>query len=223
MPRQTLTSNAQIPTELVREVIRLCRAWEDAPDCARLPAASRWQAPVIVIDGQSGSGKSTLAAELMTSLRMAGVRGVQLAGPDVWFPGWYGLREGSMITARLLTGTPVLRAHQPVAASLVGARGTFHWNWGEGAWGRFCRLDPTRPLIIEGSGALTPVCAAVASLRVWVEACGGSLERQNRALARDGDMYEPWWDVWAEQERRHLVEHNPRSLADYVVVTGGGR
>lgn len=214
--------NAAFPSAIAREVVHLMRAWDVNPDPALLPPASRWGAPVIIIDGQSGSGKSTLTASLVTHLRCAGVRNFAVTSPDLWFPGWEGLGEASTLTARLLTGYPALAGVRPPAASVSGVDGMFTWDWTRGRWGKFVQIDRRLPLIVEGSGSLTPLCAAAASLRIWVESPGGESVRQRRAIERDGDMFAPWWDVWAKQEREHILRHNPRALADYIIVNGAG-
>jgi hypothetical protein len=41
--------------------------------------------------------------------------------------------------------------------------------------------------------------------------------RKARALARDGAMYEPHWDQWAEQEQRFFDRERPDRLADVIV------
>lgn len=211
----------QFPDAVAREVIRLLRSWQDAPHAFYPPPSSLWRAPIVVMDGQSGSGKSTMMRQLTDTLRMAGVRHLHVARPDEWFPGWHGLHAGSELTAILLTGQPLLRGTRTRAAHppLCGRR---LWDWETNTWAGVHLLDPTRPLLIEGSGSLTPVTAAAASLRIWVEAPtgadGGETERRERALTRDGATFEPWWEVWAAQEATHIAAHNPRSLADYVVV-----
>ena len=65
---------------------------------------------------------------------------------------------------------------------------------------------------------LTRASSALATLRVWLELDEST--RRARALRRDGATYEPWWDVWAEQEERHLAIEGPRALADVVVEVG---
>lgn len=219
---RVIRANSTFPSAIARQVVHLMRAWDANPDPALLPPASRWAAPVIIIDGQSGSGKSTLTASLVSHLRCAGVRNFAVTSPDLWFPGWEGLREASTLTARLLTGHPALAGVRPPAASVSGVDGMFTWDWTRGRWGKFARMDRRVPLIVEGSGSLTSLVAAVASLRMWVETPGGEAVRQRRAIERDGDMFAPWWRVWADQEREHIVRHNPRALADYIIVNGAG-
>ena len=50
-------------------------------------------------------------------------------------------------------------------------------------------VDPSLPLIVEGSGLLTPATARLGDVRVWLESPAAS--RKQRALARDGEAYPP--------------------------------
>ena len=190
----------------------------DAGACAGPARRGVWRAPVVIIDGRSGSGKSTLGATLARHLRMAGVRNLQETGPDQWYPGWYGLAQGTQMLVELLSGTPALR---PASMSGVprdnGTRGYRVWDWEHSRPGQYVRLDRDRPLLIEGSGSLCPATAIAADLRIWVE-CGPELRRR-RAIERDGATYEPWWDVWAAQEDEHIRVNQPQRLADVVVYS----
>ena len=78
------------------------------------------------------------------------------------------------------------------------------------------RTPSTRrcPLIVEGSGLLTPTTARLGDVRVWLEAPADA--RKRRALARDGETYRPHWDQWAEQEERHLSRDDPQRHATHV-------
>lgn len=171
-----------------------------APGIAGL-AAESGDRPVVLIDGRSGSGKTTLARALAPLLA-----GAELVELDDVYPGWHGLAAASSAVAEsILTGSP---------------RGHHRWNWTTGTRSQWRSLDPTRPLIVEGAGALTRESAPLATLRVWVEL--PDAERLARVLERgDGDTYArtDWWRVWAEQEDAHLLRNDPRGLAD-VVVTG---
>jgi para-aminobenzoate synthetase len=53
---------------------------------------------------------------------------------------------------------------------------------------------------------------------VWLEAEDGV--RRARALARDGESYRPFWDVWARQEQELLDREDIAARADVVVRTG---
>src|SRR5690606_28039079 len=89
------------------------------------------------------------------------------------------------------------------------------WDWAAHAPGPTRTLDPARPLIVEGVGAISRASRPLADLAIWVELPDAA--RRTRALARDGDAYEPHWDRWAAQERRFLERERPSELADVIV------
>ncbi|MCR2811672.1 hypothetical protein NQ166_08625 [Microbacterium sp. zg.Y1090] len=158
--------------------------------------------PVVLIDGRSGAGKSTLARELVARWPLRGR--VQLVALDSLYPGWDGLLEGAQYAR-----DQILRPH---ARGLVGVWQRWDWETDERAEAH--AVDPSLPLIVEGSGALTPETARLADVRVWMTSPTAS--RQARALARDGDTYRPHWVRWAEQEERHIARHDPQARASLV-------
>lgn len=159
--------------------------------------------PVILIDGCSGAGKSSLAARLADAWPLAGR--VQVVALDSLYPGWDGLDDG---VQRALDW--ILRPHGR------GLLGTWRrWDWQANTEAESHGVDPALGVIIEGSGLLTPSTAALADVRVWVDATEAA--RKARALSRDGDTYRPHWGRWAEQEHRHIERDDPRALASRVV------
>jgi hypothetical protein len=158
---------------------------------ARAAAAAR---PVVLIDGGSGAGKTTLGARLAPALR------AQLVSLDDIYPGWDGLEAGSAAVV-----ADVLRSGDP------GWRG---WDWTSERPGEWHPLDPARPLVIEGSGALSRAARRLGTLGVWVEL--DAAERKRRALARDGDVYAPHWDRWSRQEAAFHAREHPDRLADVI-------
>lgn len=158
---------------------------------ARAAAAPR---PVVLVDGGSGAGKTSLATRLAPAL------GAQLVSLDDIYPGWDGLEAGSAAVAR-----DVLRSRDP------GWRG---WDWTSGREGGWHPVDPDRPLVVEGCGALSGVARARATLGVWAEL--DVAERKRRALARDGDAYVPHWDRWARQEAAFWARERPWEHADVI-------
>jgi hypothetical protein len=156
--------------------------------------------PVVLIDGGSGSGKSTLA----TALVAAWPGRVSLVRLDDVYPGWGGLAAASEhVREYALSGEhPRWR----------------RWDWKTERPGEWHALDPELPLIVEGCGSLSRANRALATLGVWLDL--DEPERRRRALARDGALYEPYWDRWAEQERRFAEREHPRELAD-IVLAGG--
>lgn len=153
----------------------------------------------ILIDGRSGSGKTELARSIVGAWPEA-----QLVRLDELYPGWDGLDAGSAAVAGILT--------------------TFRWrewDWTTGRPGGWHDLDPARPIIVEGVGALSRASRTFADLGLWVQL--DDTIRKQRALARDGDTYAPHWDRWAAQEERFIARENPRALADVVIdLTSAG-
>lgn len=167
-------------------------AAEAPPDSAPL---------IVLIDGRSGSGKTTLAARLRE--RWPGA--VQVIALDNMYPGWDGLAAGS--EAALADIIRPVRAGAPARWR--------RWDWRSSAPGDVADVASDVPLIIEGSGLLTPASAALAPIRVWLESPAEA--RRERALGRDGETYRPHWDRWAAQESLHLERDAPRELATIVV------
>lgn len=155
--------------------------------------------PVVLIDGQSGAGKTSLARQLVARWPLKGR--VQLVALDSIYPGWDGLSDG-VEAARTL----ILKPH---GRGLIGI--WQRWDWDASAPAEAHAVDPSLPLIVEGSGLLTSATARLGDVRVWLES--PLVSRKHRALERDGDTYRPHWDQWAEQEERHLVRDDPRRHA----------
>ena len=147
----------------------------------------------ILIDGRSGSGKTELARSIAAHWPEA-----QLVRLDDLYPGWDGLDAGSVVVPAILTD------HRWRA-----------WDWSADRPGAWHELDPARPILVEGVGALSRASRPLADLTLWVELDDAT--RKRRALARDGDTYAPHWDRWAEQEERFIARENPRALADVIV------
>lgn len=166
-------------------------------------AASGEETPLILIDGRSGSGKSTLAADLVA--RSAGR--FQLVALDDLYPGWDGLAAGVDAALRSV-----------VAPHAAGEWGVWRrWDWSLERHAEEHRVDPGRPLVVEGSGLLTPETVALSTVSVWLESPASS--RKRRALDRDGDTYRPHWARWAAQEEEHVTVHRPQVLATLVAAT----
>ena len=160
--------------------------------------------PVVLIDGRSGSGKTSLARILVARWPLRGR--VQLVALDSLYPGWEGLADGVEAAREL-----ILRPH---ARGLIGVWERWDWETSEPAEAH--AVDPSLPLIVEGSGLLTAATARLGDVRVWLESPAQS--RMRRALDRDGDTYRPHWKGWAEQEERHLSRDEPTSRATHVFM-----
>ncbi len=98
----------------------------------------------------------------------------------------------------------------PHARGLIGVWERWDWDADEPAEAH--AVDPSLPLIVEGSGLLTSVTARLGDVRVWLESSAAS--RKQRALSRDGDAFRPHWDQWARQEERHLASDEPQRPRD---------
>jgi energy-coupling factor transporter ATP-binding protein EcfA2 len=158
--------------------------------------------PVVLIDGRSGSGKTSLARTLVARWPLRGR--VQLVALDSLYPGWDGLADGVEAAREL-----ILRPH---ARGLIGV--WERWDWEASAPAEAHAVDPSLPLIVEGSGLLTAATARLGDVRVWLESPPQS--RMRRALQRDGETYRPHWARWAEQEERHLARDEPTRRATHV-------
>lgn len=158
--------------------------------------------PVVLIDGRSGAGKTSLARAVVSGWPLHGR--VQSVALDALYPGWDGLAEGAEIAREQIL--------VPHARGLVGV--WQRWDWDAERPAEAHAVDPALPLIVEGSGVLTPRSAGLADVRVWVDAPEAS--RRQRALARDGDTFRPHWERWARQEQQHLDRHAPHRLATLV-------
>jgi uridine kinase len=150
----------------------------------------------ILIDGRSGSGKSSLADELVAALPQ-----LQLVRLEDMYPGWDGLAAASH-----MAHDEILAADRPRWQ---------RWDWERAEPAEWHELDPERGIVIEGCGALSRANRALATLGIWIELDAAT--RKERALARDGDTYAPYWDRWADQEDDFIAAESPIDLADLVV------
>ncbi|UOQ89134.1 ATP-binding protein [Agromyces endophyticus] len=154
----------------------------------------------VLIDGRSGAGKSTLATQL------GALRPAHIVRLDDIYPGWDGLDWASDHVRRNLLG--------PRAIGRPARWRQWDWNAGEPAG--WHEVPGELPLILEGVGSLTAATRRLATLTVWVEA--DDEVRRSRALARDGELYVPYWRRWAEQEATFIARHRPSSLADVLAT-----
>jgi uridine kinase len=179
----------------------LWAAWaEQTLDHALRPGAR------VLIDGRSGSGKSTLAERVVELARERGAD-LQCVHMEDLYPGWDGLAAGS----RAIVTDVLQPLHEHGAA-----RWRAH-DWHTGGPGEERSVEAGLPLLVEGTGALTTDSARLATWTVWVDADADV--RRRRALARDGDVYRPHWQRWADQEETHIWVHRPHELADLVIDT----
>jgi uridine kinase len=154
---------------------------------------------VVLLDGGSGAGKTSLAAQIAQAWRDARDDELQVVSLDDVYPGWEGLAAASAAVPRILA------AHGP---------GYRRWNWDISEPAGWVGVDPRRPILVEGCGSLTRESSGLATCRIWLEA--DESVRKQRALARDQGGFDPYWDLWATEERAHWEANHPRELADLV-------
>ncbi|WP_413461378.1 AAA family ATPase [Curtobacterium sp. CT11-133] len=151
---------------------------------------------VVLVDGRSGTGKTTLGDSLAERL------GAQVVHLDDVYPGWDGLRA----------------AAEAVVTDVLGERSGYRrWDWATSGPAEWAAVDPGRPIVVEGCGALSRSSAPLASLRVWLEADDDT--RWERAIGRDGESFAREWDRWAAQEAAFIAAERPAELADVVLRT----
>lgn len=150
---------------------------------------------VLLVDGRSGSGKTEFATALAAAWPDA-----QVVRLDDIYPGWEGLERGIEHVREFVLASDSPRWRR--------------WDWLAGEPAEWHELDPARPLIVEGVGALASTNRELADFGIWVALDEDT--RKARALARDA-YYAPHWDAWAEQELRYLERENPAQAADAVI------
>ncbi len=167
---------------------------------SRLPVCG--STTVVAVDGPSGAGKSAFAARV----------GKRLEAPilhvDELVPGWRGLAAMPPMVARDLLA--------PISAGEIGA--VRRWNWSDDRPGDLIELQPDGFLVLDGCGSGSRVIRPYLSLLVWIDA--PEHVRYERAMARDGEVFEPWWDVWANQERQLFAAEQTMAAADVRLRSG---
>jgi anthranilate synthase component 1/para-aminobenzoate synthetase len=162
-------------------------------------------APVIIaIDGRSGSGKTTLAIELAARLREH--HKVSLFHLEDIYPGWNGLAAG--IERYVTTVLSPLRRGE--AAEWVS------WDWERHYDGEVRTTRPAEIVLVEGVGAGAAAARPLLDAVIWADS--SDPDRRARALARDGETYEPFWDQWAAQEDQWLAADDVPARADVHVL-----
>lgn len=156
---------------------------------ARAAAAHVTGRPVLVgVDGRSGSGKTDLALCLDEAVRALG-RTCAVVQLDDLYPGWSGLAAG---LAPLCS-----EVVEPLRRGVDGAYTS--WDWSASRPGPRRVVPAADVVVLEGVGTLAAPCAAGLDLRIWLEA--PAAVRRQRALARDGEVFAPHWQEWADQEQ----------------------
>jgi uridine kinase len=154
-----------------------------------------------MIDGRSGALKTSLARMLVARWPLAGR--VQMVALDSIYPGWDGMDEGVRLAREQIL--------VPHARGMIGI--WQRWDWEVGSPAEAHAVDPSLPLVIEGSGLIRPETSGLADVRVWMDSPADS--RRRRALDRDGETYRPHWERWARQEDAHLKRDEPERLSTH--------
>lgn len=161
-------------------------------------------APVIIaIDGRSGAGKTTLAIELAARLREH--HKVSLFHLEEIYPGWNGLTAG----VERYVSTVLQPLQQGKPAEWVS------WDWIRHYDGETRTTLPAEIVLVEGVGAAAEAARPFLAAVVWADS--PDEDRRSRALGRDGESYEPYWDQWAAQEQDWLDGDDVPAHADVHV------
>ena len=151
---------------------------------------------VVAIDGPSGAGKTRLARELAPLL------GAQILHLDHIYRGWHSLADAPPVVVR-----DVL---EPLAGGETGR--TPRWEWGADEPGDDIVIEPGGFLILDGCGSGSRIIRPFLSYLIWLD--GRPDVRRARAMARDGETYEKWWDIWAAQEDDLFAAEQTAAAAD---------
>ncbi|WP_129657290.1 nucleoside/nucleotide kinase family protein [Rothia uropygialis] len=148
---------------------------------------------VLAIDGRSGAGKSKLAERLLERARAEdGSDAVALFHLEDIYPGWEGLEEGVDTYAEMLER--LMRNEDATWQA---------WDWTRNQYAEEMQVLSADPslIIVEGVGSTAPGHPETRPhFGVWLHLEANI--RKYRALKRDGDMYRPYWQLWASQEDR---------------------
>lgn len=160
-------------------------------------------ATILTLDGRSGAGKTHLAHEVKKLDPE-----VEILPIENFYRGWEGLKWGPIRLAR-----EVLR---PWAAGLP-ARARF-WDWYRSRWQEQLTAMPFpvhKKVIIEGCGSGALELAAFSSALIWLEVPADI--RFQRAMARDGKTFAPYWEMWARQESTLIATDRTPQRADSIL------
>ena len=155
---------------------------------------------VVAIDGPSGAGKTKLARELAPLLD------ARILHLDDIYRGWRGLADAPPVVVQ-----DVL---EPIARGEPGR--TPRWEWGADVPGEDIVVEPGGLLILDGCGSGSRIIRPFLSYLIWLD--GPTEVRRARAMVRDGETYEKWWDIWAAQENELFTADQTEQAADARVI-----
>jgi len=157
-------------------------------------------ATIVAIDGRSGSGKTSLS------------RAITRRNPEImvlaienFYAGWAGLHAG-----------PVHLVEQVLIPWLSGrpARARY-WDWEIQRFSsreQEIALPTSGRVLIEGCGAGAREIARFTSALIWLDA--DTDVRYERAMAREREVFEPYWHMWSQQEAQMLRREKTPQRAD---------
>lgn len=151
---------------------------------------------VIAIDGRSGAGKTKFARDFAPLL------GAQILHLDDIYRGWHSLADAPPVVVH-----DVL---EPIARGEAGR--TPRWEWGVDKPGDAIVIEPGGFLILDGCGSGSRSIRPFLSFLIWLD--DPPDVRRARAMARDGEMYEKWWAIWAAQEDQLFAAEQTAGAAD---------
>lgn len=185
---------------MTSHISTIYRLFDQPPSVRRIAGCT-----VIALDGRSGSGKTSTADAL------------QALDPDLlilhvedFYPGWDGLLAG---IDRVV--------HDVLTPWQQGNAGKFRpWNWHSSQLENReieVPLPQSKRVLIEGCGAGAQPIASLVSGVVWLTA--PEEIRKTRALTRDGDIFRPHWNRWANQEKQLIETDGTPCHADLTINT----
>lgn len=174
----------------------------DGVNLARLLPQITRKPFLIGIDGRSGAGKTTLTLQLQHVLSQE--HDVTVFHLEDLYPGWEGLDEG-MQTYRT-------RVLEPLRAGEDAHWDTWDWVTSEPGTPRLTRAAEI--VLLEGVGACHAQARELLDVSVWIEL--PEALRKQRALDRDGETYEKFWDIWAAQEEHYIGQDPVWESADIL-------
>jgi hypothetical protein len=160
---------------------------------------------IIAVDGFSGSGKSYFARRLALEL------GATVVNTDDFVPGWDGLGESIDLLEEWI-----------LAPLSSGVSARWHrYDWDLMRTTEWVDVPLSSALVVEGCGVGAQRLSEYYSYLVWVEA-DESLRLDRLPLRFDWEMYQPFVDVWAEQERKLRDGDDVAGRADLVIENREG-
>jgi cytidylate kinase len=160
---------------------------------------------IIAVDGHSGSGTSYFARRLAVEL------GAALVNTDDFVPGWDGLEASIDLLEEWIL--------KPLSRAESARWQRFDWDLMRTA--EWVDVESSSVLIVEGSGVGYKKLAEYYSYLVWVNA-DDSLRLNHLPQRFDGEMYRPFVEAWARQERALRIGDDVAARADLVVENGQG-